>query len=127
MGHGANQTPTKILIIEDDPDLRDALAGLLAGVGYRTVAVENGLAAIQHLQHHDPPAVILLDLMMPLFDGYQFRREQLRDPVTAAIPIVVITGRPDDERLAAMGAVECLCKPLDADPVLAAVARHCPI
>jgi CheY-like chemotaxis protein len=116
---------TKILIIEDDRDLREALTGLLEGAGYRAVAVENGLAAIQHLQHHEAPALILLDLMMPLFDGYQFRREQLRDPSTAAIPILVITGSADDRRLGDMGAVGCLLKPLDAGPVLEAVARHC--
>src|SRR5262245_59582395 len=78
-----------VLIIEDDPDIREALAEILEDEGYATVLAGNGREALDHLAKSEMPALILLDLMMPIMDGWQFRDEQRRSPSYAAIPVVV--------------------------------------
>jgi CheY-like chemotaxis protein len=74
--------------------------------GYSVAAAANGREAIDHLRERGRPCVILLDLMMPIMDGWQFRAEQLRDPGLAPIPVIVISAGADIERKASsLGAV----------------------
>src|SRR5690349_1561300 len=77
-----------ILIVEDDADLRDMMAQLLLLEGFDAYAVANGREALDYLHHADAPNLILLDLMMPVMDGWEFRREQQRDPQLAGVPVI---------------------------------------
>ena len=117
--------PHGVLIVEDDQDVREAIATFLAAEGYTVVEAEHGAAALQRLAvgHF---CLILLDLFMPTMDGWTFRSAQLRDPTLAAIPVVVISADPDVVPTAvALGAVASMRKPLDLGVLLETVARHC--
>ena len=81
----------KILLVEDDDDLRDAVAESLEVEGHRVESAMNGADALAKLNAGARPDVILLDLMMPVMDGWQFRAAQLADPKHADIPVIVIT------------------------------------
>ena len=115
-----------VLVIEDDFDLRDALVPVLEYEGHRVVSVANGQEALDRLHTMGtPPSVILLDLMMPVMDGEQFRSEQLRDPSLASIPVVVMSAQSRaEERAAQMGAAGCLVKPIDIDTLLTELRRN---
>ncbi len=115
-----------VLIVEDEADVRESLAALLEAEGYRVLEADNGESALRQLS--DPAAVclILLDLFMPVMNGWTFRREQMRDPALASIPVVVITADATAARRAAeLGVADAMTKPLDFDRLLSVVARHC--
>ena len=80
-----------VLVVDDDAALREALADALTDEGYAVSACVNGLEALVALRAGLRPDVIVLDLMMPVMDGWRFREEQARDPDLASIPVVVIT------------------------------------
>ena len=80
-----------ILIVEDDEDLREMMAQLLALEGFKAETAANGREALAYLALGDRPDVILLDLMMPVMDGWEFRRQQVTDPALAAVPVVVLS------------------------------------
>jgi len=113
-----------VLIIEDDPDLREMMAQLLGLEGFQADAVANGREALEHLRHCPAPNLILLDLMMPVMDGWEFRRAQRRDPKLADVPVVVLSAL-DPARAGDIGAVDFLKKPLDFDRLMSLVRRHC--
>ena len=99
-----------ILVVEDDPDVRRALTELLASEGYEVAATADGGEALQTLRGGLRPAVILLDLMMPNCDGWDFRREQLEDPAFATVPVVLVTaaGFSPDSMRSQLGPIELL-------------------
>ena len=114
-----------VLIVDDDPDIRDSLREVLEDEGYEVATVANGREALDHLKASNPrPCVILLDLMMPVMDGWQFRKEQKQDPEIAGIPLVVITAT--GKRPVLIDAAELVMKPLDLERLLQAVERYCP-
>ena len=80
-----------VLVVDDDQDLRDALRQLLEEEGYRVICAEHGQAALAHLRGGLTPDAILLDLWMPVMDGWQLRRELELDPALSRIPIVLLT------------------------------------
>src|SRR5438128_8871587 len=80
-----------VLIVEDDADLRDMMAQLLTIEGFSATTVANGREALDYLTRGDRPDVILLDLMMPVMDGWEFRRTQLADPALADVPVIVLS------------------------------------
>jgi CheY-like chemotaxis protein len=115
-----------VLVVEDDLDVRDALVQVLRYEGYAVSAAANGREAIEHLRHRGCPRVILLDLMMPIMDGWQFRAEQARDPRFAEIPVIVISAGADvEQKASSLGAADYFRKPLDVDALLDAVSRYC--
>lgn len=121
------RTPSQhcpVLIVEDDADLREMMAQLLSLEGYRAETVSNGKEALEYLSHSDRPDVILLDLMMPIMDGWSFRREQLHDPRLSEVPVVVLSA-VDPSRSAELGGASFLKKPLDFDRLLELVRRFC--
>jgi CheY-like chemotaxis protein len=121
-GRGAAHSP--ILIVEDDADLRDMMAQLLLLEGFSAQAVGNGREALDYLREGDPPDLILLDLMMPVMDGWEFRRAQRRDPKVANVPVIVLSAL-DQSRVGDVGEVAFLKKPLDFDRLLDLVRKYC--
>ena len=88
-----------ILIVDDDADVRDMLRDVLEEGGYRVAMAEDGLEALNYLGAHPPPFLIILDLMMPVMDGWQFLREQRKAPAIASIPVAVFSADPQVEQL----------------------------
>jgi CheY-like chemotaxis protein len=85
-------SPGAILIVDDDNDVRSALSELLEEEGFSVEAAPNGREALALLRGGNVhPAVILLDLMMPGMDGWDFRSEQMRDPTLAGVPVVIVS------------------------------------
>ncbi|MEQ1727347.1 MAG: response regulator [Vicinamibacterales bacterium] len=117
-------THCPVLIVEDDADLREMMAQLLQLEGYKAEAVANGHDALRYLESGDRPEVILLDLMMPVMDGWEFRRRQVQDPAIAKVPVVVLSAL-DQTRALGLGGTAFLKKPLDFDRLLELVRRFC--
>jgi CheY-like chemotaxis protein len=116
----------RILIVEDDASVREALAIFLEGEGYAVVEAGDGAEALAHLRTSEPVALILLDLMMPVMNGWEFRDAQTRDPRLASIPVVIITADTQAARKAtAVGAAGCLLKPVEFPELLTYVDRFC--
>src|SRR5580765_2008427 len=80
-----------VLIVEDDADLREMMAQLLTLEGYETATVANGREALEYLHSAAAPDVILLDLMMPVMDGWEFHRQLEADPDLAPVPVIVLS------------------------------------
>jgi CheY-like chemotaxis protein len=114
-----------ILVVEDDRDLRELLCEALRFEGYNVVCVEHGEAALRHLQAGARPCMILLDLMMPVMDGWTFRREMLKDEALADIPVVVMTAA-GQMRAHTVVANAVLHKPLEMNAIVDLVQAHCP-
>jgi CheY-like chemotaxis protein len=117
-----------VLVIEDDADILRAVVQVLEDEGYPVRAAENGRVALAALREPGarPPCVILLDLMMPIMDGWQFRAEQRKDPNLAGIPIVVLSAHGSvPQHAAALEAAMYLKKPIDLDLLLDTVKRFC--
>ena len=117
-----------VLIVEDERDTRDALATLLQMVGYRTMVAENGQRALELLKESGgaKPCLILLDLMMPVMNGWQFREAQRTDESIASIPVIVITADPAAENMAQpFGFSGFLKKPINFDQLSATIAAYC--
>ncbi len=113
-----------IVVVDDDTDLRETLGELLVEEGYDARLFENGRAALDFLRHEpDDPQLILLDLMMPEMNGWQFREEQLKDDRLREIPVVVMTASRglDGDPLSAR---EVLYKPIGLGELISAVERY---
>lgn len=117
----------KLLIVEDDQYIRETLKELLEDEGFEVVCSENGQKALALLRSTEKlPNLILLDLMMPIMDGYSFRTEQDQDQRIAGIPVVIMTadGRLEIKKEKAK-ACDYLKKPLNIDSVLSVIQKHC--
>jgi two-component system response regulator MprA len=115
-----------VLVVEDDRDVRDAIAEVLDDSGYLPVLAANGREALARLRSGEPlPHLILLDLMMPEMDGWEFRSVQGSDPALSGVPVVVLTAHADAQDAAdRMHAAGFLRKPVQLTELLAVVARH---
>jgi CheY-like chemotaxis protein len=117
------QSRRPIVVVDDDVDLRETLGELLVEEGWDARCFENGRAALEYLRAGNDPGLILLDLMMPEMDGWQFRAEQLQDARLARIPVVIMTATRALES-APIDASEVLYKPIGIDDLLEAVERN---
>jgi CheY-like chemotaxis protein len=116
----------RILLVEDDHVTRTSVALALELQGYEVSCAANGQEALDHLRGEGPPCLILLDLMMPVMDGWKFREEQRRDPALAAIPVVVVSADgTTPQKAAALGADDYLRKPVEVDELYDKVQRFC--
>lgn len=100
------------------------MAQLLSLEGLRTETVANGSEALRYLAGGDIPDVILLDLMMPVMDGWEFRRRQQADPRLAGVPVIILSAL-DQTRGVGLNAAAFLKKPLDFDRLLELVRQYC--
>lgn len=115
----------RILLVEDDRDILRNVQKLLLSEGYIVDTAENGAEALSFLQKAtELPGIIILDLMMPVMDGFQFREEQKKLPNLAHIPVVIMTadGHVDEKRVRTSAAA-ALRKPADIDDILETVKR----
>ena len=110
-----------VLVVDDDPDILDAICDILETEGYEVARARHGEEALERVAARRP-AVILLDLMMPVMDGVAFSQALRLRPANRDIPIVVISADGNPQRAAAVGATGYLAKPFDIEALLAQVA-----
>jgi DNA-binding NtrC family response regulator len=111
-----------ILVIDDDADIRDSLAEILADEGYAVRTFSSGAAALDHLRHHGTACLIILDLMMPGMNGWTFREVQSHDARLASIPVITMSAVADLDPPSP--ATPMLCKPVNLDLLLDSVAEQ---
>lgn len=110
-----------VLVVDDETDIRECVADLLEREGYSTRQAPDGAVALA-LAHSAPrPSAIVLDLMMPVMNGWQFRERQLADPAIAGIPVIVVSAANGHE----LKANAALAKPFEIDALLSTVEHVC--
>jgi CheY-like chemotaxis protein len=114
-----------VMIVEDDRDTREMLGRFLELEGFEVRTAENGQIALEALRTEGPACVILLDLMMPVMNGWQFREAQVSDPRFCKIPVVVVTAAGARDDIPAINADGFVSKPVDFDRLLATIGSLC--
>ena len=108
-----------VLVVDDDSQVRELLRVALMGDGYHVAAVKDGREALHHLRSHADTCIIVLDLMLPVMDAWQFRAEQAGDPRLAAIPVVIFSANPKvGQHAEALGAAAVIRKPPNLDEII---------
>jgi CheY-like chemotaxis protein len=116
----------KILVVEDEADIRESLQEILECEGYRVEGAANGHEALEKIAKGPLPHVILLDLMMPIMNGAEFRQSQVRNPLVAHIPVVVMSAdNRTPERTRELGISHYVKKPLDIDALIDKIKECC--
>ena len=121
-------TADLVMIVEDDSDTQEALRDILSQFGYRSVVASNGKEALDRLRAKGEPrpCIILLDVMMPVMDGWQFRAEQRKDPAIASIPVIFVTADLHaEEAVASTGGAGFIPKPVQVRDLMKAVRAVC--
>ena len=111
-----------VLVVDDDLDIRDAMADALETAGYPVVAAQNGEEALARMRSQRP-CMVVLDLMMPVLDGWEVMKQMQEDPELASIPVCVLSA------MSAQAPKESVCtlgKPVQLLRLLTAVQRYCP-
>jgi CheY-like chemotaxis protein len=116
--------PQSVVVVEDDPDIREAIREMLEFEGYPVVAFENGKEALERLHESLNPGLIILDLMMPVMNGVQFLRARQGDEALADIPVFVVSAVGKQKDIIREGAQGFLRKPVDAGDILDIVKAH---
>jgi CheY-like chemotaxis protein len=116
----------KVFLVEDDADTREMIGRFLEMEGYEVETAANGRQALEHLDAGTSACVILLDLMMPVMDGWEFRRRQASHATGAHIPVIVFSAAGSD-RMRQIEANDYLSKPVNLDDLLRRIARFCPL
>jgi CheY-like chemotaxis protein len=109
-----------VLIVEDDPESREMMTTVLRLSGLRSIAAANGAEALKYLRTGGDASVILLDLMMPVLDGFEFRREQLTERRLAIIPVMVLSANAS-ARASELPGCAVFDKPVDVFEIAAIV------
>ena len=109
----------QLLIVEDDPDLSQMLSACCEMEGHQVITAMHGGEALDLLRSGVKPDVILLDLMMPVMDGWGFRQAQRRDPDLARIPVIVLSAVTDRTPMAEIAPVAAFQKPVHLDDLMA--------
>jgi len=115
-----------VLVIDDDPAIREVVSTILALEGYCVEAAGSGADALELLQGGVRPRLILMDLRMPGVDGWTLHDKLKHEPALAKIPVVVISGDRDATQAGSSLCVDgVLTKPIDLTDLLQTVERHC--
>jgi CheY-like chemotaxis protein len=113
----------RVLVVDDDADIRETVSLILEDEGWEVSSAADGAAALALLRGSATrPNVILLDLMMPVMNGWQFREEQLKDPQLAQIPLVVLSANSAVRDKASYFGGVYLSKPVNIEALLGALA-----
>jgi CheY-like chemotaxis protein len=115
-----------VLVVDDDDATAEALCELLEADGFSAVCVPDGQQALDHMRGGDPVCLVLLDLMMPVMNGFEFRDEQLRDASLSGVPVVIVTAdlKPA-EKARQLRADGYLSKPISPEALLEITNRFC--
>jgi CheY-like chemotaxis protein len=122
-----SQTAFSVLVVDDDVDIRDSLAEVLDEDGFAVLTASNGREAFEVLHTaSSKPSVILLDMTMPVMDGWEFRKAQRDDPELASIPVAVFSAQPNIEMAAkCVEAAAYFRKPLSVDELIETLDSLC--
>jgi CheY-like chemotaxis protein len=130
MTEAQKRSRSLVLVVDDDLDIRETLTALLDMKGCDTVSAGNGREALEYLEANETPDVIILDLWMPVMNGFQFRSEQLKNTRFRQVPLVVVTALSDraeidaDRILIKPVEVETLLTTLTADRIFAEIPKR---
>lgn len=115
-----------VLLVDDDPDIREAIRDTLADEGYQSIEVSNGKEALDYLHANPAPPLILLDWNMTPINGPQFMLELAKDPALARIPVILLTADAyASEKMKTAHFVGHLKKPVDLNALFAVVGQYC--
>jgi two-component system, OmpR family, response regulator CpxR len=119
--------PHKVLVVEDDREIRETMLEIFEEAGFSAVAAGHGQAALEYLDRtNQVPCIILLDLMMPVMDGVTFRERQRQDPRFADVPVILMSAFRDvDEHAREIEPVAVLKKPVHLDELIGILDAHC--
>ena len=113
-----------VLIVEDDADVAEMMEMFLRTQGFEIICAENGRDALSRMRQRRP-CVVLLDIQMPVMDGFEFRREQLADETLAAVPVLCLTAHYDPSAISDELGAPCIGKPVNLPQVGARVSELC--
>lgn len=120
-----NPVSEQILVVDDDTDIRETLAQILEFEGFQVVCASNGKEAMAQLEVIKPD-LILLDLMMPVMNGYEFRMAQKSRPEFAGIPVIILSADGNVQQKAAAADVRAyLKKPIELETLLSTIRQVC--
>jgi CheY-like chemotaxis protein len=122
MGTAESHDGGLVLIVDDDPDIREVLSMVLETRGFHTATAEDGQAALQAMIG-EKPAVVLADLMMPNMTGAELVSTMRQDPRLSDVPVLFLTAWPANA--SDLGAEELLSKPVDVDQLLDSIRKYC--
>ena len=118
-------TSDSVLLVEDDGDTREMMAAWLRGEGYRVQEACDGQEALKALDLEIPCAMVV-DLHMPVMDGAELRRRQLRSAAFAGVPFILVSASSESARIGReLHVADIIPKPFDAERLLAVLATHC--
>jgi CheY-like chemotaxis protein len=110
----------KLLIVDDEPDIRDSLEEFFVHEGIEVETAGNGVEALERLRCNEPPSLVLLDLVMPLMTGGELYTAMQADPVLAKVPVIICTSDPSR----APSGLLIMKKPFNLDRLLLAVRQY---
>jgi CheY-like chemotaxis protein len=116
------ERPACVLLVEDEPELREAMATTLRLEGHRVKTASDGMQALDQLRDGYLPAVVVLDLVMPVLNGVEFLKIARGDERLRSLPVITITSTEEE---LPFGAQAIIRKPADMDVLLGMVEAHC--
>jgi len=127
MGAALSMHGKVVLIVEDDPSTAAALADIIRLAGHEPVVAENGQKALDILNAGEVEiCLVVLDLMMPVMDGWELRKRMVADPRLASLPVIVVTADANARKRAEQAqAVQFLTKPIEPSVLLETIDQHC--
>lgn len=116
-----------VMVVEDDPEIRESIEDVLVGEGYRVITAENGKVGLERLRAHEneKPCVILVDLMMPVMSGDEFVTRLRKESEGGDVPVVIVSALPEDASELGDLAQAYVKKPIALDDLLDAVGTFC--